>query len=82
MVTTVLRMLCDSNYPLQVLSGSWGGGQDSVKVWESSSAKLTHVLHSESAHTSVRTLITPLVVVLVVVVVGVVVMVGIVSCVW
>lgn len=36
-----------------MVSGSWGGGGDSVKVWEASSAKTTHVLYSDSANTSV-----------------------------
>ncbi|KAK8388672.1 hypothetical protein O3P69_020569 [Scylla paramamosain] len=45
--------LASNTHSGKVLSGSWGGGQDSVKVWDSSTGKLTHVLHSEAAHTSV-----------------------------
>lgn len=37
-----------------MVSGSWGGGGDSVKVWEASTAKTTHVLYSDAANTSVR----------------------------
>ncbi|XP_063587692.1 uncharacterized protein LOC134764943 [Penaeus indicus] len=39
----------------KMVSGSWGGGGDSVKVWEASSAKTTHVLYSDAANTSVYT---------------------------
>nr|XP_027222808.1 uncharacterized protein LOC113814933 [Penaeus vannamei] len=38
----------------KMVSGSWGGGGDSVKVWEASTAKTTHVLYSDAANTSVR----------------------------
>ncbi|KAK7076685.1 hypothetical protein SK128_003361, partial [Halocaridina rubra] len=37
----------------RVVSGSWGGGSDSVKIWEATTARLTHILHSESTNTSV-----------------------------
>ncbi|XP_069985070.1 uncharacterized protein [Penaeus vannamei] len=39
----------------KMVSGSWGGGGDSVKVWEASTAKTTHVLYSDAANTSVYT---------------------------
>ncbi|XP_069941246.1 uncharacterized protein [Cherax quadricarinatus] len=37
----------------RVVSGSWGGGTDSVKVWEASTGRLTHLLYSDSVNTSV-----------------------------
>ncbi|XP_045609614.1 uncharacterized protein [Procambarus clarkii] len=37
----------------RVVSGSWGGGPDSVKVWEASTGRLTHLLHSDSVNTCV-----------------------------
>ncbi|XP_042236137.1 uncharacterized protein LOC121875616 [Homarus americanus] len=37
----------------RVVSGSWGGGADSVKVWEASTGRLTHLLHSDAVNTSV-----------------------------
>ncbi|XP_066973578.1 uncharacterized protein [Macrobrachium rosenbergii] len=37
----------------RIVSGSWGGGSDCVKIWEATTARLTHVLHSDSANTCV-----------------------------
>ncbi|XP_071539856.1 uncharacterized protein [Panulirus ornatus] len=37
----------------RVVCGSWGSAADAVKVWEASTARLTHVLHSDAVNTSV-----------------------------